>query len=183
MLEHTYDAGICVMTKITNLIGGKWKPIILFLIQHDVNRFGSLKKSMPRISKEVLANQLRELEQDNLIHRDVKVATAPQVVVYSLTPNGISLRKLIDEMIEWALHFLGMTIPKNCWPSLTDHGAKFHCNIRLDVRLPFKDVIQRTFSSGFINSFRVKARSRRIVGSKNGTSTPSITCTIFSACD
>ena len=105
MLEQKYDAGICVMTKIANLIGGKWKPIILYLIQRDVNRFGVLKKSMPRISKKVLTNQLRELEQDKLIHRDVQVATAPQVVVYSLTPKGISLRKLIDEMIEWGLTF------------------------------------------------------------------------------
>ena len=112
MLEHTYDAGICVMTKINNLISGKWKPIILYLIQHDANRFGILKKSMPRISKKVLANQLRELEQDNLIHRDVQVATAPQVVVYSLTPKGISLRKLIDEMIEWGLTFFRDDYPK-----------------------------------------------------------------------
>jgi len=105
MLEHNYDAGICVMTKITKLIGGKWKPIILYLIQHDVNRFGVLKKRMPRISKKVLTNQLRELEQDNLIHRDVQVATAPQIVIYSLTPKGVSLRQLIDEMIDWGMEY------------------------------------------------------------------------------
>ena len=105
MLEHTYDAGICVMTKINNLISGKWKPIILYLIQHDINRFGVLKKSMPRISKKVLTNQLRELEQDNLIHRDVKVASAPQIVVYTLTLKGVSLRRLIDEMIDWGMEY------------------------------------------------------------------------------
>ena len=105
MLEHTYDAGICVMTKITKLIGGKWKPIILYLIQHDINRFGVLKKSMPRISKKVLTKQLRELEQDNLIHRDVKVASAPQIVVYTLTLKGVSLRRLIDEMIDWGMEY------------------------------------------------------------------------------
>ena len=105
MLQHTYDAGVCVMTKISKLIGGKWKPIILYLIQHDVNRFGVLKKSMPRISKKVLTNQLRELEQDNLIHRDVQVASAPQIVVYSLTPKGVSLRRLIDEMFDWGMEY------------------------------------------------------------------------------
>ena len=105
MLEHTYDAGICVMTKINNLIGGKWRPIILYLIQHDINRFGVLKKSMPRISKKVLTNQLRELEQDNLIHRDVQVASAPQIVIYSLTTKGVSLRRLIDEMIDWGMDY------------------------------------------------------------------------------
>jgi len=106
MLEQNYDAGICVMTKITKLIGGKWKPIILYLIQHDVNRFGVLKKSMPTISKKVLTNQLRELERDNLIHRDVQVALAPQIVIYSLTSKGVSVRRLIDEMIDWGMeHF------------------------------------------------------------------------------
>ena len=106
MLEQNYDAGICVMTKITKLIGGKWKPIILYLIQHDVNRFGVLKKSMPTISKKVLTNQLRELEQDNLIYRDVQVASAPQIVIYSLTSKGVSVRRLIDEMIDWGMeHF------------------------------------------------------------------------------
>jgi DNA-binding HxlR family transcriptional regulator len=97
MLGHNYDAGICVMTKITKLIGGKWKPIILYLIQHDVNRFGVLKKNMPRISKKVLTNQLRELEQDNLIHRDVQVASAPQIVIYTLTSKGVSLRRLMTK--------------------------------------------------------------------------------------
>ena len=105
MHEHTYDASLCVMTKITNLIGGKWKPIILYLIQHEVSRFGVLKKSMPRISKKVLTSQLRELEQDNLIHRDVQVTSAPQIVIYSLTSKGASLRRLIDEMIDWGMEY------------------------------------------------------------------------------
>ena len=111
MLEHTYDAGICIMTKITRLIDGKWKPIILYLIQHDINRFGVLKKSMPRISKKVLTKQLRELEQDSLIHRDVRVASPPQIVVYSLTPKGASLRCLIDEMIDWGLDYFNDDYP------------------------------------------------------------------------
>ena len=105
MHEHNYDAGICVMTKINKLIAGKWKPIILYLIKHDVNRFGVLKKSMPRISKKVLTSQLRELELDNLIHRDVQVASAPQIVIYSLTSKGVSLRHLIDVMIDWGVDY------------------------------------------------------------------------------
>ena len=105
MHHQTYDANICVMTKIADLIGGKWKPIILYLIQHDCNRFGSLRKRMPNISKKVLTNQLRELEQDGLVLRKVLVPTWPQTVVYGLTPRGESLRKLIDDMIAWGLVF------------------------------------------------------------------------------
>ncbi len=103
MRNPTFDAGICVMTKIVGLLSGKWKPILLYLIQHDVNRFGIMKKYMPKISKKVLAEQLRELEKDNLIFREVLVSQAPQVVMYSLTAKGISLRALIDEMIQWGL--------------------------------------------------------------------------------
>ena len=99
----TYDAGICIMTKITALISGKWKPIILHLIKHDINRFGSLQRHMPKISKKVLTNQLRELCEDELITREVIEEKHPQIVVYHLTQKGRSLRLLIDEMINWGL--------------------------------------------------------------------------------
>jgi DNA-binding HxlR family transcriptional regulator len=100
---QTYDASICIMTKITDLISGKWKPIILHLIKNDINRFGSLQRSMPKISKKVLTNQLRELEEDDLITREVVEEKHPQIVVYHLTDKGRSLRVLIDEMINWGL--------------------------------------------------------------------------------
>lgn len=106
MLKRTFDANICVMTKILETVGGKWKPIILYLIQHDVNRFGAMKRSMPEISKKVLTNQLRELEADGLISRHVHVARAPQVIEYHLTSSGVEIRQLIDHMVQWGLaHF------------------------------------------------------------------------------
>ncbi len=97
----TYDASICIMTRIVDLMSGRWKPIILYLIKNNVNRFGSLQRHMPKISKKVLTNQLRELEQDNLISRHVIEAKHPQIVIYHLTDKGLSLRLLIDEMIQW----------------------------------------------------------------------------------
>ena len=100
---QTYDASICIMTKIISLMSGKWKPIILYLIKNDINRFGSLQKSMPLISKKVLMYQLRELEADGLVFREVVEARHPQVVVYHLTKKGRALRQLIDEMIRWGL--------------------------------------------------------------------------------
>ena len=103
---QTYDADICIMTRVTDLISGRWKPIILHLIKNDVNRFGLLQKSMPRISKKVLANQLRELEEDSLIIREVVEIKHPQIIVYHLTERGLSLRILIDEMIRWGIHHL-----------------------------------------------------------------------------
>ena len=58
---------------------------------------------MPKISKKVLTEQLRELEKDMLIERNVHEAKAPRVIVYNLTEKGSSLRMLIDEMIRWGM--------------------------------------------------------------------------------
>jgi len=114
----TYDASLCMMTRIFEMIGGKWKPLILYLIQHDINRFGALKRSLPRISKKVLTEQLRELEQDQLIARHIVVAHPPQIIAYSLTPTGISLRQLIDEMVHWGITHLNSP-HKSEWIRLT----------------------------------------------------------------
>jgi DNA-binding HxlR family transcriptional regulator len=124
----TYDAGVCIMTRIIDLMSGRWKPIILYLIKNNVNRFGSLQRHMPKISKKVLTNQLRELERDNLISRQVIEAKHPQIVIYHLTEKGLSLRILIDEMIQWGL--LNLEIPDAALSRLkislslsTRHGA------------------------------------------------------------
>lgn len=100
---QTYDASVCIMTKILALMSGRWKPIILYLIRNNINRFGLLQKAMPLISKKVLTHQLRELEADDLVSRIVLEAKHPQVVVYHLTEKGRSLRALIDEMINWGV--------------------------------------------------------------------------------
>ncbi len=96
-----YDTYSCPVGKTIELISGRWKPIILYLIQHEVNRFGMLQKKMPKISKKVLTEQLRDLESHGLISRDVRVSKHPQEVVYDLTAAGTSLRELIDKIFEW----------------------------------------------------------------------------------
>lgn len=124
MPTTTYDASICMMTRIFELIGGKWKPLILYLIQQDTNRFGALQRSMPRISKKVLTEQLRELEQDQLIVRRIVVAHPPQIIEYSLTSTGISLRQLIDEMVRWGVAHLNSP-HKPEWIRLTGGAHAF----------------------------------------------------------
>jgi DNA-binding HxlR family transcriptional regulator len=106
MNYRTYDANSCIMTKLVNLFSGKWKPIILYLIRAEANRFSSLQKNMPAISKKILAEQLRELEADELIARQVHGKKAPYVVTYTLTKKGVSLRALMDEMLDWGLNYL-----------------------------------------------------------------------------
>jgi DNA-binding HxlR family transcriptional regulator len=101
MYTKEYNAASCPVGKTIDLISGKWKPIILYLVQHGVNRFSLLQKRMPKISKKVLTGQLRDLEVRGLINRHVIVSKHPQEVVYSLTESGGSLRILIDQIFNW----------------------------------------------------------------------------------
>ncbi|WP_343703726.1 winged helix-turn-helix transcriptional regulator [Chitinophaga sp.] len=106
-----YDANLCVMTRFSGLIMGKWKPIILHLVECGIDRFSAMQSHMPTISKKILTEQLRELETDGLISRQELKAKAPKIVVYRLTPQGTSLRRLIDEIIAWTLTYLKDEIP------------------------------------------------------------------------
>lgn len=59
----------CPVTITLKAIGGKWKPFILYLICYDVNRFGELRKWIKGVSKKILAQKLKELEEDGLIYK------------------------------------------------------------------------------------------------------------------
>jgi len=83
-------------------IGGKWKTIIMYLITHDVNRFGIMLRMIDGISKKMLTKQLRELESDGLINRKV-YAEVPPRVEYSITKKGKSIKPIIIAMREWGL--------------------------------------------------------------------------------
>jgi DNA-binding HxlR family transcriptional regulator len=92
----------CPVSATIKIIGGKWKPIILYLISHDVNRFSEMQKMIEGISKKMLTSQLRELERDGLIHRKV-FAEVPPRVEYTITEKGVTLKPLIINMREWGL--------------------------------------------------------------------------------
>src|SRR5262245_35910647 len=111
-----YNAYICPVDKTLELMSGRWKPIILYLVQHGFNRFGQLKAKMPKISKKVLTEQLRHLESQGLINRKVVVNKHPQEVVYSLTDRGSSLRNLIDQIFAWGIN------------NLLDEASRDHIN-------------------------------------------------------
>ena len=93
----------CPVTYCVGVIGGKWKPIILYLISHDVNRFGEMRKMIDGISKKMLSSQLRELERDHIIRREV-YPEVPLRVEYFITEKGRTLRPLIISMREWGLN-------------------------------------------------------------------------------
>lgn len=96
---------ICPVTYTLSIIGGKWKPIILYLISKGANRFGILHRGITGISKQMLTNQLRELEQSELISRTI-FAEIPPRVEYELTGKGNSIMTVIAEMKKWGEKYL-----------------------------------------------------------------------------
>lgn len=85
-----------------NLIGGKWKILIMYAISQEFNRFSKLQRMLPNISKQMLVNQLRELEADGIIERKV-FAEVPPRVEYRLTEYGKSMIPVILEMQDWGV--------------------------------------------------------------------------------
>jgi len=90
----------CPVTATMQLIGGKWKIIILWAISNDVNRFGELQRAIPSITKKMLTSELRSLERDGFINRKVYPVVPPKVE-YSVTPLGETLRPMLDAMGNW----------------------------------------------------------------------------------
>jgi DNA-binding HxlR family transcriptional regulator len=84
-----------------NIIGNKWKPIILYLLSSGSMRFGMLNTLIPTISKKVLTNQLKELENDGLLLRQ-SFAEIPPRVEYSLTEKAVGLLPALRMLSDWA---------------------------------------------------------------------------------
>lgn len=105
MVESIAKYGACPVSATLKIIGGKWKPMILYFISVDVNRFGQLQRMMPDCSKRMMTAQLRELESDGLVHRKV-FAEVPPKVIYTLTDKGESLRPLFSQLSRWGIEHI-----------------------------------------------------------------------------
>jgi DNA-binding HxlR family transcriptional regulator len=90
----------CAVQTAVSVVGGKWKPGILFRLQKGTFRFGELKREMPWISEKVLIRQLKELEASGIVSRK-QYAEVPPRVEYSLTAYGKKLGPLLTAMAEW----------------------------------------------------------------------------------
>ncbi len=108
MRHDSYDKNEgCPVEATLEVIGGKWKGVILYHLLEKTYRFGELKRLMPVITQRMLTKQLRELENDGILHREV-FAEVPPKVEYSLTGRGESLRPLILMMRNWGREHLQM---------------------------------------------------------------------------
>jgi DNA-binding HxlR family transcriptional regulator len=92
----------CGVTHFLNRVGGKWKVLIIHAISRNCNRFSLLQRGIPAISKQMLVNQLRELEDDGILERII-YAEIPPRVEYKITKYGLSLMPLISVIQDWGL--------------------------------------------------------------------------------
>jgi len=107
----------CPIEATADIIGGKWKSVILFYLLFDKKRFGELRRLLPGVTQRMLTLQLRELEADGIIHRHVYREVPPKVE-YSLTDFGKSLQPIIVQMREWGEQYMQtLRERKQCVPS------------------------------------------------------------------
>jgi DNA-binding HxlR family transcriptional regulator len=94
------DETNCPVKATVDIIGGKWKPVILYYLKQERLRFGQLQRSIPHATKKMLVTQLRELERDGIVNR-VVFKQVPPKVEYSLTGYGRTLSPLLAQMAKW----------------------------------------------------------------------------------
>jgi DNA-binding HxlR family transcriptional regulator len=98
--NETELAAICPMHNVMKVLGGRWKIALLYFIYQEHNRFSLLQKKMPFITTKMLSQQLKELEQDELVIRKI-YAEMPPRVEYSLTEKGQSLLPVLEDLYGW----------------------------------------------------------------------------------
>ncbi|PGT75643.1 MULTISPECIES: winged helix-turn-helix transcriptional regulator [Bacillaceae] len=90
----------CALSKVQKVIGGKWKLILLWYISEQPRRFGEMHRSFPDMTQSMLTKQLRELENDGLLHREIYKEVPPRVE-YSLTDLGQQFVPILQNMYAW----------------------------------------------------------------------------------
>mgnify|MGYP000470398129 FL=1 len=96
----SHPAGCTAVTTTLAIIGGKWKILILYHLCAGTQRFNELRRLLPDITQRMLTLQLRELEDDGIVHREVYPQVPPKVE-YSLTAFGKTLIPVIEVMDAW----------------------------------------------------------------------------------
>ena len=91
----------CTVSLTMDLIGGKWKAVILYHLKDSEKRYNELRKEMPLITEMTLSLQLKQLERDSLVSRKVYGEKPPVKVVYSLTDFGKTLLPVLDAITNW----------------------------------------------------------------------------------
>jgi DNA-binding HxlR family transcriptional regulator len=97
----------CPVEAALDVIGGKWKPLILWALGDNVLRFNELQKGLPGVNTKMLTKQLRELEADGVITRTVYPEVPPRVE-YAITDFGRTLIPILQALCSWGAEYLGI---------------------------------------------------------------------------
>jgi len=97
----------CTVEAALDVIGGKWKPLILWALGDNVMRFSELQKGLPGVNAKMLTKQLRELEQDGVIRRTIYPEVPPRVE-YAITEFGRTLIPILQALCTWGANYLGI---------------------------------------------------------------------------
>ncbi len=104
---------LCPVALTLNLIGGKWKALILWNLLEGAMRYSALRRAVPDATPKMLTQQLRELEADGLVTRTVWPVVPPKVE-YALTPTGKSIKPILAAMYRWGDAYLAGGHKKSC---------------------------------------------------------------------
>ncbi len=92
----------CPVEWTLDVIGGKWKCVILWHVRNRTRRFSELRRLIPGVTQKMLTSQLRQLERDGLIERKIYPQVPPKVE-YSISPYGLTLSPILELMCKWGL--------------------------------------------------------------------------------
>jgi len=119
-MNRNREAPNCPVDATLRLIGGKYKALILWNLIDGALRHGEIHRLIPQATPKMLTMQLRELENDNLIHREVFPVVPPKVE-YSLTDFGRSLKPVLRRMYDWGAVYM------------RDNGMEISCSMSLNL--------------------------------------------------
>lgn len=111
MRDDNFCNSNCPFTRAIGTIGNKWKPIIINVISTRTIRFGQLHAIVPHISRKVLTEQLKELEEDGLLERTAYKELPPRVD-YKLSEKGLAFLPILEHIKEWNLKYEVAVMPK-----------------------------------------------------------------------
>lgn len=137
-----YNLGIEATLEI---IGGKWKALIICLLMSGAKRTSELQRNIQGISQKVLIQQLRELERDGLVTRFVYQQMPPKVE-YSLTEYGVTANKIVDVMCSWGKE--NIKVRQERGEEIVLLRSSRSCSLRKDLHVSWNKVIYRIVIKG-----------------------------------
>jgi DNA-binding HxlR family transcriptional regulator len=113
----------CPVQGTINVVSGKWKVLIIWHLGFRPQRFAQIRRLIPGISEKVLASQLRQLEKDGIVSREMRRSSPPEVT-YSLTRAGEELLEPMTALCGWGTRYLGIQPNLPRYPKPTERSTE-----------------------------------------------------------